>query len=296
MGRTTRRGPTRTELLILAGLGAGAAAILVASPGCGPRTVDVRPQGDVPHLAVAASMYAGVHGVPPLVHGGGSDGAVPLVYGGVAGRTVRLATRYTDDQGRPFTDDVGGAKRVWPEIEYLLSLFPQIDLNDTGLRLNGKSVPVTELAANEAFVFWVSGGRYTRYAGFSPSPTRPLAAPASGEEPRSYLAVPRDRVRNPMTGVEDGQIRDPWGQPYVVFGYSSVTREYGGLNPYGVRPYTKPDGEVFNPKGLQFVSAGPDGRFGPGGPWTPGAGMWAPGERGADDIGSFVPGTLGGTK
>jgi hypothetical protein len=62
-----------------------------------------------------------------------------------------------------------------------------------------------------------------------------------------------------------------------------------------VKPYLDSQSPIryLNPNSFQIVSAGPDGRFGPGGYWLPGnpgsVTGYKPGEPGHDDVANFHP-------
>jgi hypothetical protein len=60
-----------------------------------------------------------------------------------------------------------------------------------------------------------------------------------------------------------------------------------------VKPYKKNQGEFINPNGWQIISAGMDGKFGPGdNSWGPTSPVKA-GTPGTDDLANFAPGRLG---
>jgi hypothetical protein len=171
-----------------------------------------------------------------------------------------------------------------PEAVYLRQVFPQLDLADNGLP------PGTDdrLDPNQALVFFLTGGRYTNYQGFSRDKQHPLRPPADAPGARvgPFLDVTADRLD------AAGRYLDPWGTPYAYLAYDPASNDYPDRDCFGVRAY-RVNGKAMNPKGFQIISAGPDRRFGPGGDWTPGEGPWAAGGPGADDLANFNLGPLG---
>ncbi|MBX9580842.1 MAG: hypothetical protein K2X87_11090 [Gemmataceae bacterium] len=170
-----------------------------------------------------------------------------------------------------------------PEAAYLRNVFPQLDLADTGLP------PGTDdhLDPNQALVFFLTGGKYTDYKGFSTDRRRPFR-PSDGLDNR--IGPFLDLLPRHLDAA--GHLLDPWGTPYVYLAFDPTTNGYPDRHCFGVRPY-RVNGKAMNPRGFQLISAGPDGRFGPGGDWAPGEGPWAADGPGADDIGNFNSGPLG---
>lgn len=170
-----------------------------------------------------------------------------------------------------------------PELVYLRQAFPQLEFADNGLP------PGTDdqLDPNQALVFFLTGGRYTNYQGFSRDKQHPFRPPGGAAENRigPFLDVSPRRLDG------DGHTLDPWGTPYAYLAFDPALSAYPDRDCFGVRPY-RLNGRTPNPKGFQIVSAGPDGRFGPGGDWTPGDGPWAADGPGADDLANFNQGPL----
>ncbi len=175
------------------------------------------------------------------------------------------------------------AEPVDPNLVYLRQVFPQLDFDDNGLP------PGTDdtLDPNQTLVIFLTGGKYTNYQGFSRDKQHPFRPAADAAEVRigPFLDVSPNRLDG------DGRYLDPWGTPYAYFAYDPALNAYPDRDGFGVRPY-RLNGKAMNPKGWQIVSAGPDGKFGPGGDWTPGEGPWAAGGPGADDLSNFNSGPL----
>lgn len=107
--------------------------------------------------------------------------------------------------------------------------------------------------------------------------------------------VPRDKA---------GCYLDPWGTPYVLLTGTAiadmpdpVTRSQAIMYRQGITAYTTGGNWFFRTSTYatpyQIISAGPDGKFGPGGELTPGVGAWSAGQPGEDDIVSFRDKVLG---
>lgn len=171
-----------------------------------------------------------------------------------------------------------------PDLAYLRQVFPQVDPKDTGLP-PGTDDP---LDPNQALVFFLTGGKYTNYEGFSTDRRHPFRPPGGAAENRigPFLEVSSRNLD------ATGHLLDPWGTPYVFLAFDPAISGYPDRDCFGVRPYRVGD-KTMNPKGFQLLSAGPDRVFGPGGEWTPGDGPWSADGPGADDRSNFNGGPLG---
>lgn len=234
-------------------------------------------QSEILFLTSAAETFKIKMHAPARVTGGGPND------------TFRLCTSYVGSNGQPLMEIVGGQPRVWPEADYLLRVFPQVSLTDNGLRDNGAPVspgaPIL-LDANQAFVLWTTGGKWNNYRGFSRNPRRPFTPLTAGEDRIGpfFEASPPSRLRD-ENGVEDGRWRDPWGTPYAVLSVGNDD-QYPAIACYGVMPYLRADGTPLR-RPVQIISAGRNKKFGPGGVFLPGSGVWAFGLDGGDDLSNF---------
>ena len=244
---------------------------------------------EISQITQGASLFQNKFGMSPPLSGGGPGG------------TFRLCTNYIDT--------TTGQALVWPEVEALKTMFPNMSLTDNGLR-NPYSGTVVypdapmNLDGNQALFFWLCGADYTKYQGFATSPSQPFKPlnPNLQNEKRIgpfFQPARLDRFYD-SGGVIDGRYRDAKGTPYACLGYSiyyvgtSPKRGYQpGVTNFGVSPFLDAQGKPFNPNTLQVISAGIDKTFGPGGAYTPGQGAYAPNTPGEDDISNFKTGQLG---
>jgi len=67
--------------------------------------------------------------------------------------------------------------------------------------------------------------------------------------------------------------KDLYGMPFAYFGQPAGAApnsyNYNSCASLGLVPYQEPNGRFLNPNTFQIISAGKNGRFGPGGPWDP---------------------------
>jgi prepilin-type N-terminal cleavage/methylation domain-containing protein len=170
----------------------------------------------------------------------------------------------------------------------------------------------------------VSGSVYTM-TGFSTNPSNPTTPLSSNTETRKgpYYEFKSNRLQPSFNGFL--QYIDPFSKNYDPDGASKTAIPYAYLssgkygNDYNSSgdcpdiPTPKPSPNVLplpgaplpyysgltgtvpqyvNPKSFQIISAGPDKTFGPGGLWSPSAGVSG---AGADDIANFATRKLGAT-
>lgn len=271
-----RRGAfTLIELLVAVSIVAVLLALSVAATmRVRAKVVEVQVRSDLMMVGLASGMFTQTYGEPPMVAGGGPNGA------------FRLCSSYTA---------ADGSVLPWPEVRFLAYVFPDVSFTDNGLRVSGAPVSPTApvmLDGNRALMLWLCGGKELNYAGFSNNPKQPFTAPTAGENRRRYLVPPAGGTTDRATGQDDGVLRDRWGTPYVVFGPVKGVG-YTGANTFGVAPYLTPQGLPLNPRAVQVVSAGADGKFAPGGVYVPGSGAWAGSATGADDFATFAEKRLG---
>jgi hypothetical protein len=225
---------------------------------------------------------------------------IPAFGGGTPNGEFRLCSCYAAY--------ASGTWLNWPEVVYLKSIFPQMNPFDNGLRMqtgqfvtNGVFTPSTAtnttgspvgLDPNQTLVFFLTGGVFTNYQGFSNNKQEPFAPGVGGEQRIGpFLELASNKYDATW------HLLDPYGTPYAYFSFDQY------LNTYPDRPWPTPRGPVsaykdgngkyLQPRGFQVISAGKNQRFGPGGGfWTPNAGVYAPGGRGGDDLANFNAGPL----
>lgn len=184
--------------------------------------------------------------------------------------------------------------------------WPQFDFTSDGA--NGGSPARRDLDGSECLLFFLAGVRDGdgKYIGFSNNPARP------------FLATGQSRVDPFLSDIESTRIdtSDPDGdgfyvykdpvststEPYVYYssyggqGYDSADHTaYGSGKPVFYREGTAANAKRLKPQSYQIISAGLDGRFGPGGAYTPDKSTVLPGanrDDEADNVTNFSGGTL----
>jgi prepilin-type N-terminal cleavage/methylation domain-containing protein len=230
---------------------------------------------------------------------------LPAFGGATPNNQFRLCSCYVrDTAGSPLLDANG---QQWPEIVYLKSLFPQMNMFDNGLRMQtgqfvgngvfnppGASNPTQTplgLDPNQTLVVFLTGGPYTNYQGFSNHKQQPFTPGVAGEQRVGpFLELAGDKYD------AQGHLLDPYGIPYAYFSYDATVNNYPNL-PWATTQGTvnayQGGGKYLNPKGFQIISAGKNQRFGPGGnTWTPGENAYSPSGPGGDDLTNFNGGPL----
>jgi hypothetical protein len=192
-------------------------------------------------------------------------------------------------------DSVRYLQKLWPRID--LTAGTEVDWNGDG-QIKGDWV----LEGDECLIFFLGG-----IPAHGDKANGCLGFAKGGRNPASPL-VPRD---GPFFDMKSSRLRDlhgrgffsyldPWDkQPYAYFsayGQADGYNRYGGTDcpTLNVSPYADaltPKPRYLNPRGFQIVSAGKDGKFGPGGIWDPAKG--APSGPGADDCSNFSRRRLG---
>jgi prepilin-type N-terminal cleavage/methylation domain-containing protein len=190
-------------------------------------------------------------------------------------------------------------------LAYLKTIFPGMDPANTGAPAGTNDV----LDSSQTLVFFLTGGKYTGYQGFSTNRSRPFQAPtgtAGEQRVGPFLDVAEAKIKDAVTGVVDDRYRDPWGTPYQYYVHVPAmgvnTYAGGGVPNGGFHPYHQ-NGKYLNAKSFQIVSAGENKAFGacpavpaspapPGAGWTPGTAPWAEGAAGGDDVSNFNSGPL----
>jgi hypothetical protein len=94
----------------------------------------------------------------------------------------------------------------------------------------------------------------------------------------------------PANRLDGRKYLDPWRNE---FGYhaSRASGNYSNWAGEKFAPYQS-GGKFVNQGGVQIVSAGPNGEFGPGGNWTPGTGYYTSAGLGGDDLANFNNGQM----
>ena len=138
------------------------------------------------------------------------------------------------------------------------------------------------LDANQSLVLFLGGPLHTGWNSQDPGD-----APSGANKRGPYFDFPEQRLIDPATGNKDFHFRDPWGIPFAYF-RSLNGNDYSGAV-FGTTACQQ-GGRFVNQNSVQIISAGANKRFGPGGNWTPGAGAYALGGDGYDDLANFNQG------
>ncbi|QDU22050.1 type II secretion system protein [Urbifossiella limnaea] len=290
-----RRGFTMIELLVVIAIIAILAGLLVVVIGKVSRTAKTaETAADIGQIASAISTYKSKMNVGYIP----SCGA-----GGTGGGLFRLRSLYAGNE---------------PEAVYLKQVWPQLP-GCTGVKGESTGLPDADLDCNQTLVFFLTGGDVTEFQGFSTNRTNPFTKVAVGStESRigPFLTFKANRYApgTAVTGADKrfSSLLDTFGSPFAYFAFNPYVNTYKAPHPT-TGAYTVDQGFAFNgttvmpyilnnkylePKGFQIISAGDNGKddqttpgtfgFGSGGTaWTPGAGEYAEGMRGADDIANF---------
>ncbi len=288
---TPRGGFTMIELLVV---------ILIIAILASLLTVAItRVQAAAKRAAAAAEMAQISNGIGAF-KAKMNVGYVPSGGGGANG-AFRLCSTYVDGTG---------AALQWPEVIMLKQIFPAMSLADNGLRVGGTPVgngvvtptggiPMIELDANQTMVFFLTGGKFLDYQGFSSNRQQPFEATATTRT-GPFLDFQSNKYALAGTPAVLASLLDPWGSPYAYFSFNGAVNGYNLAQTYTfngttVQPYVDDKNRPLNPKGFQLISAGENGGddsapkgFGRGGnTWVPQQGEYAEGAAGADDLGSF---------
>jgi type II secretory pathway pseudopilin PulG len=226
------------ELLIVIAIIAILAALFIgAVTRVQERSREVRVRADMTSLETAVAAFKSKFGATVPCYGSGTNG------------TFQLCSYYTDQNGVY----QGSFTSSSPEVVFLNRIFPRINLKQTTnngvtgnglLDTNGNQIAPTTpvlLDPNQVMVFFLSGGSFTNYTGFSTDPTAPFK-PNSGSNPRlggtPFFDFPKNRMVAPLNYTNDeipsyqGQrftndtgtlgntepwFLDPWGNPYLYF-------------------------------------------------------------------------------
>lgn len=198
---------------------------------------------EIGQFGVAASFFKQKYGSHPLWFGSN----IP------PGQKFRLCTNYKDHRGEFLRDSNG---QVWPEVSVLLQMWPNLNMNDNGLRLRGIPIPhdmAIELDPTQWFFFLLTGGEHCEFSGLCENQRQVFSPPQSPTEKRSqFLSINNSRKFWNMSAQEyDGYYRDPWDTPYVVH-----------LSRYSFGPQRGTMATMDQMKNsFQIVSAGKDKKF-----------------------------------
>jgi hypothetical protein len=222
-------------------------------------------------------------------------------------------TGYTPAQvAQLATDSQAFLRKVWPRLQFGAGA-PKVDWNSDGTLGNFNGI----LEGEECLVFFLGGANNgTTFIGFSTDATNPMN-PATGRR-GPYYQFEMPRVKPGPSTTFAGAARpffmyaDPYGTPYAYFSSINGPNNYSayrGVMPAGKQhdcfslanfpPYFQPPPsptaalQFYNPDTFQIISAGKDGKFGPGGSWSPQSGPSGTAPNGADDLSNFYDSRLG---
>ncbi len=168
------------------------------------------------------------------------------------------------------------------------------------------------LVGNQCMVYFLGGPGLTGWAHDGPYAPSPSATAKS-----MYLEISQNKLQAgnaPGMGYATPSpvYVDPFGVPYLYYGANAPARggkyavdamnnpipqSVGGTPYYPVIEQTTPR-KFANENGCQIISAGENKGFGQTltTQWTPGAGVYSPGQPGADDLCNFNEGKMLGVK
>ncbi len=188
-----------------------------------------------------------------------------------------------------------------PDFQLLAVKYPRwaagiAEGNPTGLPNAG-----TTLVGNQSMVYFLGGPNLTGWAHDAP-----VAPTATATAKTVYLEISINKLSTapgatPATSFGYANANpvymDPFGVPYAYFGSNKIGGKYVNATVAGTAPvFETGNSKHLNENGCQVVSAGENKRFGPGGTWTPGGGMYAPNTDGNDDMCNFNNGAMLGVK
>jgi prepilin-type N-terminal cleavage/methylation domain-containing protein len=269
---SVRRGAfTLIELLVVIAIIAILAALTMAAvQKVRERGRDVQARSDITQLEAACAAFKAKFGIFPPCFGDGSGG------------TFRLATSYGTNSSGGFVYATGFNAQS-PEIVALKQMFPRIELasnaasGGNGLLLGGAGGTAIApnqpllLDANQCLTFFLSGGSFMGYAGFSTNPQTPFSPPNNSSTSASRLnngpffegfttartITPTNYFQNTPgkgsdrgfgnattdRGMSEPWFVDPWGTPYYYIA-SNLGNDYpfDSTHPtktgtYGVKPF-----------------------------------------------------------
>ena len=279
-GGTKRAGFTMVELLMVVGIIAVVAALLVAGVS---RVMQVQArtetQSDITQMTQALN-------------------AAKTSYGHIECLPSQLILYPNAAMYRSGTDNL--TKSTANVFRYM---FGKRFISDSSENLNwGVTVPNTGLpiAGPEVLAFYLggipdttSGPGTIRFLGFAKDVKNPTLSPNSPdgkgrERTGPFFQYKTGRlVQNPNGFVV---YNDPYGTPYVFFG-ARTPNNYDPQTILGVSPYFEGANKWLNPNSFQIISAGRNKAFGQGGQINPKTGV-APGV-GDDDLSNFSSSELG---
>lgn len=233
-----RAGMTLVEILVVIAIIAILASLLVAAliPARN-KAREVQVRADISALEAAISQFKTAYNQTPIPCSGGDS------------TTGRGFFRLTSDYSAGTWDNS-------PELQVLKRMFPRMKRSDNGLKdKNGVAIPATTpvmLDPNQCMVFFLTGGSFTDYTGFSTDPEQPFKA--TGSRKNAFFELPTAKRKSPKDWFTEKQsdftwlknntnfsrypseqqadlgnnepwMIDPWGNPYLYFS-TNVGNDY----------------------------------------------------------------------
>jgi prepilin-type N-terminal cleavage/methylation domain-containing protein len=218
---------------------------------------------------------------------------------------IRLRSNYADYNTTPLDQESKAfLATMWPELGNFKGINWASRPPATAPVFGNPAKPQKDdLEGDQCLVFFLGGPPNTSVnasaglMGFSNNPVDPIDPTNKNRKKYFEFDVGRLFNRTGSTGSIFPSYHDVYGkQPFIYFSSNRRPNGYDTtVNSLGVRPYqmqTTPTIKFYMPESFQLISAGADGEFGLGGPWTEATATPIT-PAGKDDVTNFHDGFMG---